>query len=70
MGNSSNRVTFILAATGATLLCADFAMAQERAQLEEVVVTARKRSENLQDVPMSVTAISAEQLERLGIRDL
>jgi len=70
MGNSSNRVTFILAATGATLLCADLAMAQERAQLEEVVVTARKRAENLQDVPMSVTAISAEQLERLGIRDL
>ena len=70
MGNSSNRVAFILAATGATLLCADLAMAQERAQLEEVVVTARKRAENLQDVPMSVTAISAEQLERLGIRDL
>ena len=38
------------------------AMAQER-QLEEVIVTAQKRTESLQDVPISVTAISAQDLE-------
>ncbi|QQD18576.1 TonB-dependent receptor [Spongiibacter nanhainus] len=32
------------------------------AQLEEVVVTARKRSESQQDVPVAVTAISSEQM--------
>ena len=31
--------------------------------LEEVVVTAQKRSENLQDVPMSIRALDAEALE-------
>ena len=31
--------------------------------LEEVVVTAQKRSENLQDVPMSISALDAEALE-------
>jgi outer membrane receptor protein involved in Fe transport len=40
------------------------------AQIEEVVVTARKRSENLQDVPMVVTALSAETIQRKGIADL
>lgn len=33
-----------------------------QAQLEEVVVTARKRSESLQDVPMAVSAFTAGQL--------
>ena len=36
-------------------------------QLEEVVVTASKRAENLQDVPQAVTAFSAERLVELGI---
>ena len=35
--------------------------------LEEVVVTAQKRSENLQDVPLSITAINTEKLEELHI---
>jgi len=41
--------------------------------LEEVIVTARKREERLQDVPVSVAAFSAEQLDARGIvsvRDL
>lgn len=32
----------------------------------EIVVTATKREENLQDVPISVTAFGAEQIEALG----
>ena len=38
--------------------------------LEEVTITAQKRSENLQDVPLSVTAVGAEQLEARGIESL
>ena len=38
--------------------------------LEEIVVTARKREENLQDVPIAVTAISAETLQREGVKDV
>jgi iron complex outermembrane receptor protein len=37
--------------------------------LEEIVVTAQKREQNLQDVPISVTAISADALEKKGIAD-
>jgi iron complex outermembrane recepter protein len=35
--------------------------------LEEIVVTAQRRSENLQNVPIAITAISAAQLEASGI---
>jgi iron complex outermembrane receptor protein len=38
--------------------------------LEEVVVTAQKRSENLQDVPVSIQTLSSEKLEELHINDI
>jgi len=37
---------------------------------DEIVVTARKRSESLQDVPLSVQALSAEEIQRANIVDL
>ncbi len=40
------------------------------ALLEEVTVTARKREESAQNVPLSVTAYGARQLEALKVRDL
>ncbi|MEE4660469.1 MAG: TonB-dependent receptor [Halieaceae bacterium] len=40
------------------------------ALLEEVVVTARKREEGAQEVPLSVSAFSSDQLEALKVRDL
>lgn len=36
------------------------------AGLEEVIVTARKRSENLQAVPLSISVVGKEQLDRDG----
>ena len=41
--------------------------AQSQATVEEIVVTARKKSESLQDVPLSVSAIREETLEEKGI---
>ena len=41
---------------------------QGSAQLEEIVVTANKRSEAIQDVPASVVALTSETLERLNVR--
>ncbi len=38
--------------------------------LEEIIVTAEKRSENLQDVPISVVAVSAQQLQDAGVTDI
>ncbi len=40
------------------------------ALLEEVVVTARKREESAQEVPLSVSAFNEEQIEALKVRDL
>ncbi|MEQ8736645.1 MAG: TonB-dependent receptor [Rhodospirillaceae bacterium] len=38
--------------------------------LEEIVVTARKRAESIQDIPLSVTAFSANQLKNQAITDV
>ena len=72
-GIGARRIAALLLA--ATL--ASPASAQEQAQagttaslLEEIVVTSRKREELAQDVPLSITAYNAEQLEALKVRNL
>jgi len=39
-------------------------------QLQEVVVTARYRSENLQEIPIAITALSGDQLEARGFTNI
>ncbi len=71
----ANRVAFlpVVAAivAGAGAAGASFA-ADESSQptLMEIVVTAQKREQNLQDVPISVMAISGQQLKDAGITDI
>jgi len=38
--------------------------------LEEVIVTAQKRAQSLQDVPISVSAVGGEKLAEAGIENL
>ena len=45
------------------------APAEDSYGLTEIVVTAQKREQNLQDVPIAISAIGAEKLEKLGISD-
>jgi iron complex outermembrane recepter protein len=48
------------------------ALAQDAFQgrtLEEIVVTSQKRAENLQDVPIAVSAFSGEDLRKFGVSD-
>ena len=67
-----------LACASALLACAAGAPPSALAQdsdadslaLDEVVVTARKREESLQDVPLSITAFSAESLEQRGVESI
>lgn len=40
---------------------------QEQVGLSDIIVTATKRSENLQDVPVAVSAISSESLQAKGV---
>lgn len=39
----------------------------QAAELEEIVVTARKRSESLQEVPIAIKAFTAQTIEQAGI---
>ena len=43
--------------------------AQGASALEEIVVTARRREENIQDVPIAITALSAEDIELRNIEN-
>lgn len=51
----------------AVLVAAEGAYAQA---LEEVVVTATRRSESIQDVPVSVAAVSSEQMAKMNLMDM
>lgn len=56
---------------GSLLLIACYAGSAQAQEAEapgrnEIVVTAQKRSQNLQDVGISITAVNAEQIESLG----
>ncbi|MBK8376155.1 TonB-dependent receptor [Sphingorhabdus sp.] len=60
-------VTTTALASAATFFASTPAIAQDEAAaddgtLTEIVVTAQRREENLQDVPLSVTAVSGDQL--------
>ncbi len=57
-----------LASALSLTLLASMASAQQLA-LEEVIVTAQKRSESLQDVPVAVNAFSADTIQEAGIND-
>jgi len=62
----------IAISTLAVSLLATTSFAQEAAStnaVEEVVVTAQKRAQNIQDVPISMTALTDHTLETLGATD-
>ncbi len=62
-----------------SLLCASGASAQDKPKpkkdepvtaIEEIVVTAQRRSENIKDIPISVSAFSQEAMDKQGVRDV
>jgi iron complex outermembrane recepter protein len=70
-------VRLALVCAGAVFASSTTAVAQQAAAsqadelaLEEIVVTARKREESLQDVPISITAFSADTIEERGIESV
>ena len=65
MHRSTTYKTLNIAITGAIAALA--AANTQAVQLEEVVVTAEKRSESLQDVPVAVSAFSADDLLNAGV---
>jgi outer membrane receptor protein involved in Fe transport len=62
----------VAAAVASALSTATPALAQDQriAVLEEVIVTARKRTESVQDIPASIMAISQDDLKVIGARSI
>ena len=61
----------VIVALGMSAIAALIAAPRCHAQaLEEVVVTAQKREQRVEDIGMAVTAIAGEQIKRLNLRDL
>ncbi|MFA5631735.1 MAG: TonB-dependent receptor [Porticoccaceae bacterium] len=59
--------SFLASAAFAT--CATWAQPSSQRGLEEIVVTAQRRAENLQDVPVAVSAVTGSAIEKLGVVD-
>ncbi|WP_417497412.1 TonB-dependent receptor [Maricaulis sp.] len=67
------RAALLLSTIASTVLIAAPVQAQqagETASQDVITVTARRREESLQDVPLAVTAYSGEQLEAMGAVDI
>ena len=62
--------TILLAATSAAALTAGQAMAQEARTVDVITVTAQKREQGIQDVPVAVTAYNEELLTNAGVTDI
>ena len=73
--SSHSRFRAALLGGGALFLISEAAAAQDTPPataggLEEIIVTARKREESVQDIPVSVTALSPEQIQRADLTSL
>lgn len=51
------------------LVCCGLTSSISHAALEEVIVTAQKQDENIQTVPLAITAMTSDQLENMGVTD-
>ena len=59
----------LLISVSAISMAAPAFAAEESSSIEEVIVTAQRRAQNIQDVPLAVTAFSQQQLEAAQIDD-
>ena len=62
------KTTKATAIASAVLVSAN-TIAQDDMMIEEVIVSAQKKTENLQNVPISVTTLSSDELDALNIKD-
>jgi iron complex outermembrane receptor protein len=66
MTYGKSRLFALAAAHGASLFAVPQALLAAE-QLEEIIVTARQRAENITDVPVSITAFTATEIKSAGI---
>ncbi len=68
--SKKNLVRAALLGSTALLSSSAFAQVVDTGQIQEVTVTAQRRAESLQAVPIAVTAITAETIEKANIRSI
>ena len=68
MRKTSLHAAIVAALAGGAATSPQIAWSQEG--LEEIVVTATRREQNLQDVPLAVVAYTGDMLERQGIENM
>ena len=69
----TRKTTLIASVAGAALIAISYDSAPAFAQelgLEEIIVTARKREENLQDLPLTVTALTNDDIYERGVNSI
>jgi len=69
VGPVARRIVLLIPVIGIASLVFGAADAVYAQTIEEIVVTARKKEESLQDVPISIAAFTGEQMRQLGIRN-
>jgi outer membrane receptor protein involved in Fe transport len=67
---SVSTAAMIAAGTGNAFAAEPAAEGAQSTALPEVIVTARKRDENIQNIPVAMTALSGEQLDALSVRTI
>ena len=65
-----SRTLLIVGVSALAMMAAQAARAAEVADLSEIVVTAQKRSEKLQDVPVAISVVSGEMIAAKGAVNL
>lgn len=74
MSHAANALRFIrhplALAVALSAGATQIAFAQDAPVLEEVLVTAQKRVETMQEVPISVSALSGDKIEKAGVENL
>ena len=64
------KTSYVVVIVAAAAFGAGAAVAQDTATLEEIVVTASKREQTLNDIPSAVSVTSAETIEKAHITDI
>jgi iron complex outermembrane receptor protein len=70
MSRKNNFKKLFMASLAASVVLPVSAQANSGKEIEEVVVTATRRAESIQDVPISISAYGADFIENSGVKDL